>query len=224
MKRSIVASIIVAALEWAAVSVSGQIVLARKGQAQCVIVFSATNQPVLNEAVKDLCDYLGKVTGADFRRVTGPTRLVILDQPPTDAPTVLSADREAFWIDARDREIRIAGGGPIGAAYGIYYFLEKHVGVRWFLPADDGEYVPQEPDFKISATRELHRPAFTMRWVGTGEWALRNRCNPLTIGTVSTIGCILPRPQVRCFNIIVRWRIAWLPPGLLFLAEHRTWP
>lgn len=166
----------------------GAIPLAHDGRASMRVVAPADADPLVVQAADDLRDYLGKVTGADFSKSSGAGEIVILDAPPADAPRELSESTEAVWIDVRNGRIRIAGGGPAGAAYGTYRFLEKYAGVRWFLPGPDGEYVPRVPSLNVEAGSEVSVPAFEMRWVGSGLWGLRNGSNRRDIGPGITTG------------------------------------
>src|SRR5262249_28465179 len=148
--------------------------LAKDGQPLCQIIVPLQPDPLVRQAVADLYTYLEKVTGADFGPGSGPGKIVILQSIPPDAPPSLSKSPDAFWIDASNGTIRIAGGSSTGLAYGIYRFLERDAGVRWFLPAPDGEFVPQRRDLSVSEGSEYSQPAFPMRWVGNGVWGLRN--------------------------------------------------
>ena len=161
---------------------SSGITLARDGKPLARIVAPQSRHPVVNQAISDLHLYLGKVTGADFAKSRGSAEIRILEQLPPDAPEALRNAREGYWIDVRGKTIRIVGGSPIGAAYGVYRFLEKYVGVRWFLPAPDGEYVPKTPNLVIPPVSEFSKPAFKMRWVGGSLWGLRNGSNRLDVG------------------------------------------
>ena len=159
------------------------VVLASDGKALARIICE-TKHPVVKQAATDLAIYLGKTTDADFSKSTGPVEIRILDSIPSDAPQKLRNTPEGYWIAVEGNLIRIAGGSPMGTAYGVYHFLEEKVGVRWFLPAADGEFVPHKPLLKISHGHWFSEPAFKMRWVGTGLWALRNGGNGAGTGTM----------------------------------------
>lgn len=159
------------------------IVLANGGKASARIICQ-TKHPIVKQAVADLSLYLGKVTGADFSKSAGTVEIEVLDSIPADAPQKLRNAPEGYWIAANGNTIRIVGGSPVGTAYGVYRFLEKYAGVRWFLPAPDGEYIPRIPTLTVPAVSEFSKPAFQMRWVGTGIWALRNGSNSTSIGQV----------------------------------------
>lgn len=168
---------------------NARVVLARGGKAQARIIDPQSRHPVVQQAVSDLKVYLERVTGADFSQADGPAKICILDTLPSDSPKALRESKEGYWIDVRGETIRIVGASPLGTAYGVYHFLEKYAGVRWFLPAQDGEYVPSKPDLSVPVCSEFSKPAFEVRWVGAGPrdydpslWGLRNRSNNTGIG------------------------------------------
>ncbi len=149
----------------------------RDGHPLCRITAPGRPDPLVRQAVADLYSYLEKVTGADFGTGAGPGRIHLLATVPADAPAGLSENPDACWIEAKGSTIRIAGGSPLGLVYGIYRFLENYVGIRWFLPAPDGEFVPRRRELSVPEKSEFSRPAFPMRWVGAGLWGLRNGSN-----------------------------------------------
>lgn len=84
---------------------------------------------------------------------------------------------EGFLIRSSDRILLIAGKTELSLFYAVEQFLEKHLGVRWFLPDEIGEEVPSSPTVKIGRIDEVGEPGFAWRWVGRGEWARRNGMN-----------------------------------------------
>ncbi|MBQ6923111.1 MAG: DUF4838 domain-containing protein [Kiritimatiellae bacterium] len=110
--------------------------LATNGKARAAIVVPAAADKALNFASKELADYLGKMT-------TG--RFMVADKPLAGVGTIrLGYDAalgnpEAFSVRVADGELKIAGGGPRGAIYGVYDLLE-HFGCGFWAP--DNETVP----------------------------------------------------------------------------------
>ncbi len=92
---------------------------------------------------------------------------------------------EDLRVVVRDGAIAIAGGEPRGTLYGVYTFLEDHVGVR-FLTADH-THVPPAGAWKVVGPADrTFRPPFAMRWTYYGEvnrdpvFAARLRVNTVT--------------------------------------------
>ncbi|MFP4171717.1 MAG: DUF4838 domain-containing protein [Candidatus Hydrogenedentota bacterium] len=73
-----------------------------------------------------------------------------------------SLGEEGFVIDIGPRHIVIAGGEPRGTLFGVYHFLERHMGVR-FLRADH-THAPQRDAWEWPRTRYEFVPAFAFRW------------------------------------------------------------
>lgn len=74
MRAAVVAAILLIAQPVCA----GEIVLAKDHQARARIVCDSKH-PTVKQAASDLSLYLGKVTGADFTKSSGPVTITILD-------------------------------------------------------------------------------------------------------------------------------------------------
>src|SRR5688572_5234282 len=82
--------------------------------------------------------------------------------------TVEGFGPEDLRIVIRDGAIAIAGGEPRGTLYGVYTFLEDHIGVR-FLTADHTHVPPIGPWRIAGPLDRTYRPPFAMRWSYYGE-------------------------------------------------------
>ena len=71
-------------------------------------------------------------------------------------------DGVGYIIRAVDeRNLVIVGKNSDGTEYGTYEFLERFVGVRWLMPTEVGEYIPEQADLSVtSVTDILDEPAF----------------------------------------------------------------
>ena len=117
-----------------------------------------------------------------------------------------AADAES----AEGAAIVIAGGRPRGTLYGVYAFLERELGVRWYTPAvtrapkrdavviDGGLNLREKPAFE-------YRDAYFTESNGEALWAVRNRLN----GQHKNIGddkggCVrYAGPFVHTFDVLV---------------------
>jgi hypothetical protein len=118
---------------------------------------------VLEFAVSDLSRYLGKVSG-QIRLSFDPAL----------------GDQQWRFRSASDGSLDISGKDGRGVVYGIYTFLERHAGVRWYAPDTERAAV-------ITALPQLDvygRPAMRIREMYTAEddgtfsngvWRLRNK-------------------------------------------------
>lgn len=87
---------------------------------------------------------------------------------------------EGFVIRAVGNRVVIAGGKPRGTLYGVYEFLERYAGCRWFT--SKVSRVPRLPrlalppiDLKIVPALEYREVFYTDAF--DGDWAARNRMN-----------------------------------------------
>ncbi len=159
----------------------------------------------VSTAAKDLQAYIKKLSGAELPIVSDEAELpaspliLIGRSRLTDAiadaaiPAGLTPSRneEGFVVLARDDRLLLAGNdeGPYhGTEYAVYALLE-HLGVRWFMPGDFGEVLPQQqPTINLADMEIRERPDFRQRnwWVHTTpemleqekRWKIRNRLNP----------------------------------------------
>ncbi|MCM8817442.1 MAG: DUF4838 domain-containing protein, partial [Candidatus Omnitrophica bacterium] len=104
-------------------------------------------------------------------------------------PSGLTSERneEGYTIFCKGNILVLAGNdeGPyMGTYYAVAEFL-KMLGVRWVLPGDFGEIVPQKTDVEIGELNIVDRPAFRVRSWWCNEppdmapvhaiWKLRNK-------------------------------------------------
>lgn len=108
------------------------------------------------------------------RLLGGATGVIALREDPQ-----LSAQAWRFKSDSGGKLV-ISGRDGMGIAYGVFTFLEKYVGVRWFAP--DTECVPDLTGWTLPADLdETGKPVFNYRemYVGhdfmDGTWRLRNK-------------------------------------------------
>ncbi|MBQ9337750.1 MAG: DUF4838 domain-containing protein [Lentisphaeria bacterium] len=94
-----------------------------------------------------------------------------------------NADPESFRIDFPAKgKVVIIGASPLAVRHGVCEFLERFYGVRWLMPGDDGEYIPENvrPDFSgqsivMSPRYRIRTFALTHKKKPHYDWAARNR-------------------------------------------------
>ncbi len=134
-------------------------------------------------AAMELQRYLRQATHADLpvvEKASGPTIYLTCD---TDHD-----DRDAFSIKVQGEDILITGSNPRSALYGVYSFLEKCCGIRFFAP--DFEWVPECPVLSVPGDFEYRETAdFNIRQIRlelnftptSVDWAAKNRFNSITV-------------------------------------------
>ncbi len=177
---------------------AGSIALVDKGNFRCAVVMGEKFSLTEKHAAEELCFFLGKVTGAWIAPTNAPQadKYSIWLGTPETCPAIAklgalkdvqALSDQGFLIRSDERGLLIAGKTPLGVLYGVYAFLEEHVGMRWFFPGEDGEYCPSKPTLEIGRIDEKQNPAFKERVLGLGntavnakmtntwDWAVRNR-------------------------------------------------
>ncbi len=160
--------------------------IAEAGAAKCSIELPANASEAEGAAAEELRTYLGRIAGAKFSDTTEgmPPQGFVIAVGGTELAKksgILAAAAGlkpgGFIIRTVTGGLVLAGRDDLGTQYAVYTLLEKYLGVRWFAPTSLGEVVPRTPTLRIGRIDDVQEPAFTMRWVGRTEWALRNKMN-----------------------------------------------
>ena len=132
-------------------------------------------------AAEELQKYVEKSTGAKLpivRASEAPEEgaLVLVGQSPlTDKLGISRAGLkpEGFRIAARGRSVAIVGevapaggyqaGYDRGTLWGVYEFLERFVGARWYLAGELGTVIPERKTLAVPPTDFTKAPCFAKR-------------------------------------------------------------
>ncbi|MEI6499524.1 MAG: DUF4838 domain-containing protein, partial [Armatimonadota bacterium] len=170
------------------------VVLADKGTAHAVIVMDRDLRNWREQlVVRDLSDYLYKVTGAVFPIVMagqekpGDTCVyahrVAAEKLGLDLATFGS---EEWLMKVAGGNVYLTGGSGDGFLCAVHHFLEDVVGVRWWNAFE--EFIPAKPTLSVDELEVRKQPAFRIRFnfipydrppkQGAREsmYLLRNRC------------------------------------------------
>ena len=171
-------------------------VLADAGRANYVIVRDATAPNDVKFAAFDLKRHLDRVTGATFSIVDSAFESErdssVIEVGTARARKLVGDARVARLghngaaVIAQEGVIAIWGKDKFGTAYGVYDFLEDHIGCRWYTP--DFDYVPSVRHLSVPTFESLKTPALRYRWLmGPGAvwkgvkdaslWEYRNKMN-----------------------------------------------
>ena len=186
---------IISAVAWTAIcmvakaAVSGELVLAENGQSAYKIVLADNASPSTRHGAEELQMFLEQMTGAKLP--------IISDQQPPGTKEIMLGDnahlrklgvaidftalgREGYVIRTVGEHLVIAGGALRGNMYGVYGFLEDHLGCRWFAPGVSR--IPKFPRLAISLIDDHQVPVLEYREpyvyeCSDGDWCARNRMN-----------------------------------------------
>ena len=168
--------------------------LAAGGKALCEVVVPAKASPMLRFAGSQLAFYLGNIIGGKVAVTTkssgkntafvlGPAGAALAGFDP------VKLDRDGYIIKTVGNRIVIAGiddpsADPAkriphfnerGTLNGVYEFLERFGGVRFYFPGETGTYVPRKKDWSIPRIDIIDRPDNPYRQIYYGQEALGRR-------------------------------------------------
>ena len=146
----------------------------------------------MQQAATDLQHYLQKICGVelplktDGKDVPGITLNIgkTATAQDNDFPAA-DLNPETYAIHQRGDDVYFEGNYPSPTAFAVYSFLQDQLGVRWFAPGEDWEYVPQNQDkstFTVDVKDVVSVPGTSPRiWSGHQwtqdwkDWDLRNK-------------------------------------------------
>ena len=153
-----------------------------QGQTDLKIVLPVAATDAERDAADELKQFLDRASGASFELVTegesetglfvGRTKLAKAWQLPPPPPTPEQDEGFAIEVRSAQKQAVIVGTIDMATKFAVYDFLDRFLGVRWFLPGRLFEVVPKCDRLVIAdcAIREL--PALSGRvlgYAGAGE-------------------------------------------------------
>ena len=173
--------------------------------AQIVVADNATENE--RDAATELAKFIALMSGQKASVVSegaaqnagaiyvGSTRRAAqLSAAKWPAEARLREESYRLFSDAATQTLVIEAGGSMALKYGVYDFLRRYGGVRWYLPTDLFQVVPQKKTLQLSHFDLLETPSFaprTFSYIEQGakvsypgeqdpqfkhdRWALRNR-------------------------------------------------
>ncbi len=147
---------------------AAEVELVREGEPVAQIVLPADADETVALAAEELNLYVRKMTGVE---------LPIRDEPAAGAPSVYLGAPDEEWaaaaelwslvfdgfvVEASEDRLILAGNVPEGTLNAVYWLLEE-LGVRWFIPTELGENVPETAMIAIPEMRERVEPRFPCR-------------------------------------------------------------
>jgi hypothetical protein len=163
---------------------AGPLTLVKNGQPNATIVLQSDAPEPMKAAATDLQKYIQKMSGValPLRTDGGDAPGITLNIGKT--ATTKSSDLpdsklnpETYAITQRGDDVYFAGNYPSPTAFAVYSFLQDQMGVRWFAPGEDWEYVPpvkNKNSLTVDVKNVVKVPATSPRiWSGhqwTPDW------------------------------------------------------
>ena len=168
-------------------------VLMSSGASDYTIITPDDATPAEQYAAEELRDHLEKISGV--------TLDILVESEAGDGPHIYvgpgkkakgfisdaelkSLGEEGLIIRTSGNDLYIVGGRPRGTLYGVYAFLEDHLGVRWYAP--DETYIPKMNSIQLGSIDDKQLPGFEYRepYFSPGRedvvWSVRNRINSIS--------------------------------------------
>ncbi|MCC6441929.1 MAG: hypothetical protein IT210_00580 [Armatimonadetes bacterium] len=148
----------------------GRLILAEDGQDRYRIVVGEKAAPGEKEAAAELQSYLKRIAKADLpiasdRQKLSRHEIIVgrnrhLSALRTPIPWK-KLGGEGFVIRAPGDRLVIAGGPEKGTLYGVYTFLEEHLGCRWY--SSNVNVIPTLNRVEVEPIESVQTPAFAFR-------------------------------------------------------------
>lgn len=153
--------------------------LAQDGQSEHVIFHAADAPATVRGAALELQHYILAVSGARLEIVTAPQEPMIslgdnaaaraaglgVEDIPLEGFRIVTRERNLFILgpDTGDDERTPLGGTSAGTRNGVYAFIEQFLGVRWLMPGEHGDFIPDTPTVTVPETDFSDAPFFLNR-------------------------------------------------------------
>lgn len=206
--------------------------LARDGRTDYVIAVAGDARQPERFAAEELQIHLEKATGAKFPIVDAlpaSRKVIALRRAPADAEFT----PEECRVRTKGPALLIEGEGDRGVAYGVYAFLERKLGARWFTSVGESK-IDRRPTFVLEPFSFAEKQAFAKRGVLTLSTRLsghpegvrflhRNRLNIIhnsfdrTIPEGAIVNCMKENEPIH-HNLFF-----FLPPDDRAESYYRTW-
>lgn len=169
---------------------------------RCVASSTGVELPVLS--AEDAAD---AATGLPPGRIhvgwSGPATPELADQRTAIARALDGLDDDGFVIDTADATMAIVGPTDWGTRFGVYEFLERYVGVRWLLPGEHGEEIPQHTTIVVPPGRIVEEPAFETRTM-IRLWTEYSPDSPDWLSDIATVAWAAHN---RTHSRVTRWNV-----------------
>ena len=161
--------------------------MAAAGEPHAQIVTSAEPTYLEQFAASELQSYFQRMSGAELpivkegEDVPHPYSFFIGETEKNLSRAIEISEetvgRDGFVLHSIPGGLCIFGSDELSPLFGVYELLERYFEVRWFMPGEIGEHLPQRETLRMGQVELVYKPSFRVRWVGNGEWPLRQRMN-----------------------------------------------
>ena len=182
-------------------SLSADNMLFRNGKSKYSIVLSTTASTSEQTAAEELQKYIREISGAELPIVNnlktkGAKIYVGYNSRVGEILGQKEIDKldETFTYENRGKDLFIYGGSQRGTLYGVYTFLEKELGCRWYTPTCTK--VPKLDKWSFAKLCHSESPAIQFRYSNyfeiseAYEWSAHNKQNCQWVARANKFGNI----------------------------------
>jgi prepilin-type processing-associated H-X9-DG protein len=95
-----------------------------------------------------------------FKIASGPDWLALVGR---DSEPCYGVSHPLRIQDSYNSKLKLSRFGETGTLFAVYYFLEQHCGMRWFMPGALGEVVPVQRSISVPQISVTREPDFEYR-------------------------------------------------------------
>ena len=184
-----------------------------RGRPKAVIRIPAEPSEFVRFAASELAATIEQISGAKLPTVTGqsqePVFTIWLGAKARAGRVAWDGlGRDGFVIRSAGDGLAICGNTDIGTVYGVYAFLEEHLGCRWFAAHKLGTVTPKMDTIRVGRIVSVQKPDYRFRHIGgmtLNSCGLKNRLSERVSvagkrygkvwGTAHTFARLLPTDQ-----------------------------
>ena len=136
------------------------------------IYVPANASDVILHAADELSEFVYKIVGVESIIRTASlleTNMICLSKSENvdfdnlKIPSDKKVGEDGYYLNITTDEIIVAGHNGRGVLYGIYTFLEKYLGCRWY--SSDASFIPKLDAVNLSAVEDVYTPPVKWREV-----------------------------------------------------------
>ena len=232
-------ALVLAVLFCVAFAAQAELQIVKNGKSDYQVVIGKNAQPITKAAAKDLISYLNKSTGAKLSLSSGGESdgkpSIIVGDCAASRKAGINASKlppEGFVIRTIGKNLYIVGRDTKGSAdsdhwysapqagtwNGVSTFLQKYLNIRWFMPGDEGEYVPKIKNLTLNDINISDSPKMDYRRMGYLWW------EGLSKKRISDVK-LWKRRNMNGWSVIWRGSHVWLRrmPAKKYFKQHPEW-
>lgn len=138
-----------------------------------IYIFVPSNATaVILHAADELDLFITKVVGVNCTRcvasLTEPNMIILSKSVNTDSkdwvmPSNKKPGEDGYYLNINADRVVIGGNNGRGVLYGVYTFLEKYLGCRWY--SSDASFIPKYSMIDLPVVEEMYTPPVKWREV-----------------------------------------------------------